>query len=533
MRNSQLFMIAELAHAQFSVVVFLISAMAGVQSFVAQRYQNHQSPSREKLGTQHRVPVPRTKLSKLEEKPLFKGPGAIQTTGPPVTGHSTHGSEQQSTERSVVHRGFDTNAEDFNNTATISTGGSSRCYQGEEDNCDRRSSRYVADNTMDAVPEAQAPFRHRQQRTHHIERSRQLDTMNSAGRADEGNFPESPDEDSDEEELIHDGILQDLNSPEFSHYFQGQTFDMTRAAFQPIVAAPGAHSSLVVRNAVQHSQKAATPSRPTGNGIGSGAADPSIKIQLADYLAHEMVMRKSLGVPVQKVQGSPMEQLPLSVLHQSSSQQPSVTFQQTWRPIEVGRDTKATYSQPQVHEDEPLSAQKGSIDFGAPDSSVAWDLYLDSRRTKTRESTKNLDYSPEQMSSMTFEQLSNEPFDIASDTARPSILQEISSSTLAAKMTYILEKFKDDEDKFVQRRAFFSSLPIDQYEECANLIIGNLSAIISKFTDARQQRRRVAKDFEEEVAKREGRVRGKTTIMRRNLGRLKRGGEEVVRSATS
>ena len=526
--------------------------MAGVQSFVAQRHQSHQSPSRQKLGAQHRVPVPRTNLDNIEGRPL-EGPNAIQPAGVPVAGRSTHWSKKQSAKIPVVHGGFDTDAEDFDCTATMSTGVSSLRYQGEGDDRDPESSRYVADNAVTVVSGAQVSLRHRQQHMYHIQRSKQSDTKDTAGEADEASYSESPDEEgdqeSDEDELIHDQILQDLNSPGFSQYLQGQTSDTTRAAFQSFVAAPEVHSSLATRDVVQHSQKAAKPSKPTGNVINRGTADPDMNLQHANHQAHERVTDKSLRVSVQKVHGQSMEQPSLSAQrgrlsdHQSSSQQPSDNFHQTWRPTEIARDIMATHLLPRANEDRPLLGQKGSMDHSGADTSVAWGSDEDRRHARTlkasvdgpqtRKRAQDLDYSLDKISSMTFDQLSNEPFDLVSDTDRPSLPQDISSGTLTAKMVYIFEKLKDDEAKFIQRRAFFSSLSIEQYEECAKLMIGQFSAIILRLTDARQHRRRVAKEFEEEVAKREGYIRGKTAIVSSNLGRLKRGGEEVVRGAAS
>ena len=527
--------------------------MAGVQSFVAQRHQSHQGPNRRNLGAQHRVQVPKTNLDNIERRPSLKGLNAIQSAGVPVPGRSTHLSKQQSARNPVVHGGFDTDAEDFDDTATMSTGVSSRCYQGEEDDRDQESSRYVADTLVTIVLGAQISFRHRQQHMYHVQRSKQSDTKDTAGEADEASYSDSPDEEgdqeSDEDELIHDRILQELNSSGFSQYLQGQTSKMTRAAFQPFVAAPQMHSSLAITDVLQHSQKAAKPPKSTGNVINRSAADPDMNLQHANHQAHERLPDKSLRVPDQEVHGQSMEQPSLSAQrgrlsdHQSSSQQPSDNFHQTWRPTEVARDNMATHLLPQAHEDRPLLGQKGSIDHSAANGSVAWGSDEDRRHAmtpkasadgpQTRKRTKDLDYSPDQISSMTFDQLCNEPFDVASDTDRPSLPQDVSSGTLAAKMDYVFERFKDDKAKFIQRRAFFSSLSIEQYEECAKLMIGRFSAIISKLTDARQHRRRVAKDFEEEVAKREGCIRGKTAMVSKNLGRLKRGGEEVVRGAAS
>ena len=62
-------------------------------------------------------------------------------------------------------------------------------------------------------------------------------------------------------------------------------------------------------------------------------------------------------------------------------------------------------------------------------------------------------------------------------------------------------------------------------------MICRFSVILSKIMDARHQRRRAAKDVEEEIAKREGYVRGKTTVVDKDPGYMKRGGEEAVRGA--
>ena len=527
--------------------------MAGVQSFVAQRHQSHQTPSRQNLGAQHRVPVPRTNLDNIESRPSLKRPDLIQLAGVPVAGRSIDWSKQQSAKFSVVHDGFDTDAEDFDDTATVSTGVGSRCYQGEEDDRNPESSMYVADTAVTVISGAQVSPGQRQQHMYHIHRSEQSDTKDAAGEADEASCSESPDEEgdqvSDEDKLIHDRILQDLNSREFSQYLQRQASDSTRIAFQPSVITPEVHSNLVVGDVVQHSQKAAELPKSTGDIVNCGAADPDMILQEANRQAHERVTFKSSRVSVQKVHEQSMEQPSLTTQrgrlsdHQSSSQQPSDNFHQTWRPTEKARDVMATHLLPPANEDRPFSGQKGSKDHSTTNSSVAWGSDEDRRHARTpkasvdgpqtRKRTRDLDYSPDQLSSMNFDQLCNEPFDLVSDTDRLFLPRDISSGTLAAKMDYLFEKLKDDEAKFIQRRAFFSSLSIDQYEECAKLMIGQFSAIILKLTDARQHRRRVAKEFEEEVVKREGCIRGKTAIVSKHLVRLKRGGEEVVRGAAS
>ena len=533
---------------------FLILSMPGVQSFVAQRQQGYQNPSRQILGAQTRVPVPTTKFENPKEKPSSHRPNTNQPAGLPVAGHSTHWSKQQSAKVSIVQGGFDTDAEGFDETVTMSVGTSSRGHQGEVNDRNHNSSRYVADTANDIISGAPVFFRRGQKKTHHFQ-SRQLDTDGSRKEGDEGSYPESSDdeeeeeevEEPDDEELIRDGILQDLNSPDFSQYVQAETSDSTRAAFQSTRATAVAHSGLVLRDVVQHPQRPVNPLKSTSSSIDNGAADIGVNLQSANRQFRERIKKKNSGVLVQKVQSPIMEQVWVSAHHlqfsdhNESCQQPSVTSHQTLRPTGVAHDIIATYVQPHANGVRSLSVQKGSIDLSSDDLSIHFGSDFDRRHDReptasvagrqARQCARDLDHSPNQLSSMTFQQLSNESFDLASDPARASIPQELLSGSLATQMEYVLKTFKHDDAKLVQRRAFFSSLSIEQYEECASLIIGRFSAIVSKLMDARQQRRRAAKDFEEVVAKREECIRGKTTVVNHKLGRLKRGGEEVVRGA--
>ena len=541
------FRLSLIADSTVEQAKYLIVSMPGVQSFVAQRQLGYQNPNRQILGAQNRVPVPTTKFENPKEKPSSHRPNTNQPTGLPVVGYSTHWSKQQSAKVSIVQGGFDTDAEGFDETTTISVGTSSRGHQGEVDDRNHNSSRYVADTANDVISRAQIFSRRGQKKTHLVQRSRQLDTDGSREEGDEGSSPESSDEEEveepDEEELIRDGILQDLNSLGFSQYLQAETSDTTRAAFQPTMATAG----LALRDVVQHPQRPVNPLKSTGNSIDNSAADIGVNLQSANRQSRERTRRKKSGVPVQKVQGPIREQVLVSTQHlqfsdhNESCQQPSISSHQTLRPTGVAQDIVTTNVQPHANGVRSLSVQKGSIDLSSDDLSTHFSSDFDRRHDRkptasvacrqARQRARDLDHSPTQISSMTFQHLSNESFDLASDSARASIPEELLSGSLATQMEYVLEKFKHDDAKLVQRRAFFSSLSIEQYEECANLIIGRFSAIISKLMDARQQRRRAAKDFEEVVAKREESIRGKTTVVNDSLGRLKRGGEEVVRGA--
>ena len=531
--------------------------MPGVQAFVAQRQQGQHTPSRQILGAQHRVPVPATKLGITKQKPSYQKPTPNLPAGSPVADPSAYMSRHQSAEASTVQNGFDTDVEGFDDTATMSIGGSSRGRQGEGDDHDHMSNRYGVNAVNDLISGAQVPFRRGREQPHHVQGSRQVDAEGSWEEDDEGSHGESADEEGDEEseeeKSVRDVILQDLKSPGFSRYLQGETSRMTQADPQPVMASPVLHSNLASRDVVQHSRKPANQFTFKGNSVDGDAAELVMNSQCANRQVHEGAMIQPSAVPFQKVQSISIEHPSIparpaaqrrknSDLHEPH-QQPSVTSHQTLQPrsrarVGVAKDIVVTNEQLQANEERHLSVQTGSFGFADDDSS---DPNIDSRHDRistplidgpqARKRDKDLDYGRDQLSGMTFQQLSTEPFNLAYDAARVSFPQEFSSGNLSAKMDYILEKLKDDDAKLVKRRTFFSSLSIEQYEECANLMIRRFSDILLKFTDARHQRRQAAKDSEEEIAKREACVRGKTTVVNKDLGRLKRGGEEVVKGA--
>lgn len=535
--------------------------MPGVQSFVAQRQQGQPNASRQLLGAQQRVPVPTTKLENTKQNPSVQRPNLDMPAGPTVAGPSTYLSREQSAAASAVQDGFDTDAEGLDDTATMSIGGSSRGHQGDGDNRGQIPSRSGTDAANKFVSETRVAFHRGQEQPHHVQESRQLDPEGSGDEYDEVSYVESADEEgdeeTDEEELVRDEIWQDLNSAGFSQYLQGETSPTTLSAFQPVMASPTARSSLALKDVGQYSQRPANLYTSGEGSVSDSAVNAGLNLQPENRQAPKRAAEQSPAVPAEKVQGTSTEHpsitAQLAAQHRKvsarhePSHQPSVISHQPLRPksrarVETAQDIVAKNAQqPHAHGERPLSVKNGSIDLGDDDSSVDLNPNVDrihGRKPRasvdspqTRKRARDLDYSPNQLSSMSFQQLSNEPFNLASDAARASIPQELSKGTLATKMEYILERLKDDDTKVVQRRAFFSSLLIEQYEECANLMIRRFSDIISKFTDARQQRRKAAKDFEEEVSKREAWVRGKTTVVDKDLGRLKRGGEEVVRGA--
>ena len=530
--------------------------MPGVQSYVAQRQQAYQRLSRGVIGAQYRVPVPTTKLENAKEQSSFPRRSPVQPAGPPLAEQSVGLSSEHFARESNVQGGFETDTEGFEDTATISIGGSRWGHQVKGDGPDHNYSDRGADDANDSTSGVQSSSQGGQELLNHVQGSRQLDPEDNADegsgtQGSEGSYGESShveeDDEPDVERLVRDGIMRDLNSPGFSQYLRENTPNTTEVTFQGTIATPVVHSSLITREFTRNFQKPASLCTLMGNNVESRAADDPVELEQASRQAHERITKQIARVPAQKVRGTSTQQCSISFQHRDlpnykAGQLPSVTSRETIWPTDMAQDIVATYTQPQPIGGRPLSIQKESVGRGDDKVSAEWASNVDRRHIrkaeasidslKVRKRARDLDYRLDQLSSMTFQQLSSESFNVPSQTARTSIPQELSNSDpLVAKMAYILEELKDDHAKVEQRRAFFTLLSIEQYNECANLIIDRFGAIMSRFMDARQQRRRAAKDFEEEVAKREEWVGGKLMLVDRNIGRLKRGGEEVVKGS--
>lgn len=152
----------------------------------------------------------------------------------------------------------------------------------------------------------------------------------------------------------------------------------------------------------------------------------------------------------------------------------------------------------------------------------------------SRKRDAGLDYSKEQLSKMPYSQLKSESFD-HDPKGSPFVLpEEVRSQPIPKQFSHFSDlKNVTEEFRSEQQRAFFSSLTIDKYEECGDLILGRFSDILASFKDARQEKRRVAKEFEEEISVRGERVRGRSELIDKKLAKLREAGEGVIKGQGS
>lgn len=165
---------------------------------------------------------------------------------------------------------------------------------------------------------------------------------------------------------------------------------------------------------------------------------------------------------------------------------------------------------------------------GGTDSLIIRQKEINASKSTIDKNNINLDYNPAQLKQMTYQQLNQEAFHRIPQASAIKSVQGVADPNLPELLQHIYD-LSGGAELSSQRRKFFSDLRIDQHEQCGVLLAEKISAIQTEYKVVRQQKRKVAISFENEVAHRAKGVLAKQEVTNRNLGRLKRAGENVVR----
>lgn len=180
-------------------------------------------------------------------------------------------------------------------------------------------------------------------------------------------------------------------------------------------------------------------------------------------------------------------------------------------------------------------ARKEAHTFTNSDNSPTDSMKSTSSRqneSRNHKRQRSLDYTPHQLAQMDYATLHAESFDHIPSTDPQKLAQQNNlpapTLPLRERLHYIYPD-KTHKDKAHRARIFFSSLSIDQYEECGDLLLDGFKDIMERLKQARQQKRKAARSMEDQIAKREEWVRRKRGILEMDLGRLKTSGAAVVK----
>jgi hypothetical protein len=137
-----------------------------------------------------------------------------------------------------------------------------------------------------------------------------------------------------------------------------------------------------------------------------------------------------------------------------------------------------------------------------------------------------LDYTPEALTKKTYEELHKQSFDHYPGE-QPSILSEDDEARSINERLGLVQKM-DSESK----QQFIASLSLGEWEDAGDWFLERFSMIITKMKDARKERRKLAKSFEEEIYKRHEGVQGKKRDIEEALSEMSKSGAVVLKAGT-
>lgn len=134
------------------------------------------------------------------------------------------------------------------------------------------------------------------------------------------------------------------------------------------------------------------------------------------------------------------------------------------------------------------------------------------------------DYPPNILRSKTFAELEAESFDYNPTPLQPVFPPQRTPLSLNEK----LERLKSLTDG--QRRTFFSSLTLAEWEDSGDWLIEQFQELLKKTKDARTERRKMAHVFEKEIARRYAAVEAESQGLKSRLNEMKTGGLGVLKA---
>lgn len=142
-----------------------------------------------------------------------------------------------------------------------------------------------------------------------------------------------------------------------------------------------------------------------------------------------------------------------------------------------------------------------------------------SRDRKRRQ--PSAEYDDNMLSSMTYKDLQDEPFD--GGDARPNGLN---GRELAAKLPSKLAQYRHLSDR--EQSQMFASLSMEDWETAGDWFVDQFTDTMQRLKQARRDKRRLIRDFENEAAVREEAVRLRSDTIDRQLAKMRQDGLRVV-----
>lgn len=503
-----------------------------VQDYVNQKHQGQESARRQALGDMYRVPVPATPLCRSKSVSSIKREIGTHTT---KLLHQIAVLPGQAT--SLHGGGFDTDAEGFDD-ATITSNQSSR-----RDHCESHRSTSNQNEGIETHNECHIPG---YQSLDPLD-AEHLQVEDEEEEMEEDGFEESGEEESGDDHSVRAHVMKELQEMQSAGFSQFRQLEIPpeRAALLKALASPSSTNDLGLRHDSEDHRRTINP---LSSKLVTGGREFEDFSYPANRQSPHRTASEATSFDAEDSRQSTLEQ-PAKSLRKPTKRRVAQVQRQTTHQQQL--DSPQTISsgalgRPRQEEREAFDGMESPIrKYGIasslqPDNPGVRDFInteqqtsdaasqIGARRAQTRKHVIDLDHGLDRLSVMTFQQLSDEPFDPAPGEARAALPQELTSGSLSDKVDYVFESRKSRNSELEQGK-FFSSLTIEQYEECGDMIVERFGHILSTLKAARQQRRQLAKTFEDELANREQRIEGKKVTVERDLSRLKRAGQGLVK----
>ncbi|KAF2623737.1 hypothetical protein BU25DRAFT_173716 [Macroventuria anomochaeta] len=133
------------------------------------------------------------------------------------------------------------------------------------------------------------------------------------------------------------------------------------------------------------------------------------------------------------------------------------------------------------------------------------------------------DYNPDVLFKMDYDQLRDESFDRNPHEADPVLPEDMRDKSLDERLLFAQHKL-DPAAQF----EFFSALPTNEWEDAGDWFLDQFSAIIKRTREARQKKRKAARDFEQQIEERHKHVAKKQRLVEGAMAKMKAQGEGLV-----
>ena len=163
--------------------------------------------------------------------------------------------------------------------------------------------------------------------------------------------------------------------------------------------------------------------------------------------------------------------------------------------------------------------------FSDADANVQSDIASDAQsQAKRQQPVVKLDYEPPELFDMDYQDLKGQSFDIDPGTSEFKLPAEQQNASLDSKLSTVAVFPPPDQ------AGFFSSLSMSEWEQAGEWFLGRFGEVFSKLRDTRQQKRKAAKFFEDEMEGRHGAVNKKRKQTVDSLSEMKESGGKVFQA---